>query len=90
MLTLTGQLVTVFTTPKGQNSETGEVYGGQYKVQVLCQETLKNGEVRSSLETLTVSDPDSYKGKEGQDVTIPVRAFALHNGKSVPVRFASN
>ena len=90
MLTLTGQLVSVFTTPQGTNSDTGEIYGGQHKIQVLSQETLKNGEVRSSLETLTVSDPGEYKGREGEEVTIPVRAFAMQNGKSVPVRFASN
>ena len=89
MLTLTGQLVSVYTTPQGTNQETGETYGGQHKIQVLSQETLKNGEVRSSLETLTVSDPEEYKGREGEQVTVPVRAFAIQNGKSVPVRYAS-
>jgi hypothetical protein len=43
---------------------------------LLCDETLRNGETRLQLFTLTVDDPAPYEGRKGQEVTVPVGVFA--------------
>lgn len=88
MLYLQGQVINVFRTPEGKNQETGEVYGGQYKVQLLVEDQLKNRENRMSMETLTTQEPDKFKEYVGQTVIVPVSAFAPNGGKNVPVRFS--
>jgi hypothetical protein len=86
MLTLTGKVVNVFQTPEGTDSE-GKKYGGQYKVQLFVKKALKNGEKAFETRDLTIEDPKFYREKINQDVSIPVEAFAIQGGKSVPVRF---
>jgi len=86
MLYLEGQVTNVFRTPEGRNQETGEVFGGQYKVQLQVCETMRNGEMRIDMETLTTDEPEKYKGLKGQTVLVPVGAFAQNNGRNVPVR----
>ena len=46
MLTLNGTVANIYEAPKGVNKETGEAYGGQHRIQVMCENTLKNGEKR--------------------------------------------
>jgi len=80
MFTLRGQVVHVFTAPKGINKD-GEEYGGQDKVQIIGDIPLKGGETRKDLITLTTDQGEALKKMEGQDVTCPVAFFV--SGKTV-------
>lgn len=75
MLTINGQVLTTFEAPKGVNRE-GVPYGGQSKVQLLCDTELQNGEHKADLVTLTVEDVAPYKALRGRQVSVPVGAFA--------------
>ena len=44
LLTMSGRLINVFQTPKGNRD--GKDFGGQDKIQVLGAVTLQNGEVK--------------------------------------------
>lgn len=81
MFTLTGQIVNVFTAPKGISKRTGEEYGGDDKVQILGDIPLPGGECRKELVTLKTDQGKTLDGLIGQTVTTPVGFFA--SGKSV-------
>ena len=56
MFILSGTLINIFETPKGKDKD-GQEYGGDFKLQILHENTLRNGEKRwSDLVELTVSD----------------------------------
>ena len=48
MLTLTGTLIHSFKSPQGETKE-GKTYGGDYKIQILGQIDLPNGDSRLSI-----------------------------------------
>ena len=73
MLVLEGILINVFETPKGVTKD-GKEYGGESKIQVMYENTLANGEKRTEMETLTVSDTSPYLGKKNA----PVRGSLPH------------
>lgn len=75
MLTLSGQVVNVFVTPQGTNKETGEIYGGLHRVQIIAENVLKNGAKRAELIDLTVDDPSPFQRLVGRSVRVPVGAF---------------
>jgi len=75
MLLMTGKVLNVLLTPEGVNRE-GEKYGGRHQVQLLCEESLQNGEKRNSLFTLTCEEPDQFKKLSGQNIAVPVGCFA--------------
>lgn len=74
-LTLTGQAVQVYQSPTGKNKDTGEAYGGTHHVQMLCEDTLRNGESKMALFTLRTDSPDLFKAVIGREVRVPVSAF---------------
>ena len=55
MFILSGTLINIFETPKGKDKD-GQEYGGDFKLQILHENTLRNGEKRADLVELTVSD----------------------------------
>ena len=63
MLVLEGILINVFETPKGVTKD-GKEYGGESKIQVMYENTLANGEKRTEMETLTVTDTSTYLNKK--------------------------
>jgi hypothetical protein len=75
MLTLQGQIVNVFVTPQGTNKDTGEIYGGLHRVQIMAENVLKNGAKRVELVDLTVDDPNPFQRLLGRPVRVPVGAF---------------
>lgn len=81
MLSLLGQVINVFESPTGKNKETGELFGGKPRVQILCKNTLQNDETRMDLVNLTVEDEKLYKGLQNKLVRVPVGAFV--NGGAV-------
>lgn len=79
MFLLKGTLINVFETPKGKTKE-GEDYGGEDRIQVLHENTLKNGEKRMDLVDLTVGDVSPYKDKLNAPISVPV-AISVWQGK---------
>lgn len=79
MIILQGTLMNVFETPKGTNKE-GQEYGGDDKIQILHETTLKNGAKRMEMETLSVPDATKYKDKINQPVNVPV-AISVYKDK---------
>jgi hypothetical protein len=72
MLTLTGTIRAAQTLPGFTNRKTGEVSSPRSVVQL---EGFDNrGLVQ--LYTLTVPDLAEYSGREGESITVPVRAWA--------------
>jgi len=72
MLTLHGKLSKALLIPGSTNKKTGEVYYPRPVVQIEVED--RRG--LNQLITLTVPDHKPYEGKEGQEVSFPVRAYA--------------
>lgn len=81
MYVLQGTLINVFTTPKGKTKD-GEQYGGDDKLQILQENTLKNGDKRMDLVELSVADGSIYSDKLNQKISIPV-SISFWQGKSI-------
>ena len=75
MLLMTGQVANVLETPKGKNRE-GQEYGGYHQVQLLCDQTLTNGEKRMEIFTLRTDHPEEFRKLQGKAVSVPVGVFA--------------
>lgn len=75
MLLLSGELFTVFETPRKVTKE-GQEYGGDHRVQVMAMIPMEGGTEKAELVDIKVNDVTLYKGRERQPVQIPVGAFA--------------
>lgn len=75
MLSLTGTVVNVYESPKGVSKDTGEVYGGQSRIQLMCENVLKNGQKRMDLIDLSVGDVLPYRDALGKPVSVPVGVY---------------
>jgi hypothetical protein len=85
MLTLNGEVLNVYESPRGVNKTTGETYGGQHRIQIMCQNTLQNGEKRMELVDLTIDDVTPYKDAVGRSVSVPVGVYVK---AGIPTFFA--
>ena len=79
MLSLKGQLINFFITPKGEKN--GSEYGGQDKVQIIGDVELPNGESRKDMFTLTTHDIHKFKELVGREISIPIGVF--NTGKAI-------
>ena len=77
MLTLNGTVLNIYESPKGTNKQTGEVYGGQHRIQVMCENTLQNGQKRMEMVDLTISDITPYRQRIGKPVSVPVGVYVV-------------
>lgn len=75
MLTLRGQVVNLFETPKGVNRD-GNEYGGNTQVQLMADVPLPNGHVRREIVTLRCDCPEDFNNYLNEWVEVPVGAFA--------------
>lgn len=73
---MNGQVMNVFEADRGVSKKTNEPYGGQTRVQLMCQVDLQNGGTKYELQTLTVEDLTPYRSLVGHQVRIPVGCFA--------------
>lgn len=80
MLSLTGTVINVYESPRGVMKETGETYGGQSRIQLMCENVLKNGQKRMDLVDLSVGDVSAYRDALGKPVSVPVGVY-VSNGK---------
>lgn len=79
MLVLEGILINAYETPKGVTKD-GKEYGGESKIQVMYETMLQNGEKRTEMETLTVSNAKPYLDKKNTPVRVPV-SLNVYQGK---------
>ena len=79
MLTLTGTLLRAQLIPGSTSKKTGEVFQPRSVVQIQVDD--RRG--LAQLVTLTVPDHRAYAAMEGQEVSLPVHAYAV----GVPVQF---
>lgn len=80
MFSITGQVLKVFKAPEGK-TKAGENYGGDYRLQLLGTQRLKNGEVKNELVTLSMPSKwgvDLFKCI-GSTITIPVAVMASNS-----------
>ena len=80
MLTLNGQVANIYESVKGVNKTTGEAFGGQHRIQIMCENTLQNGEKRIELVDLTIDDVTPYREALGKPVSVPVGVY-INAGK---------
>jgi hypothetical protein len=81
MLTLNGQIINVFDTPESMDKKTGEIREAKFRIQVMAENELQNGQKRFDLVNLSVERPELYKPLKGQNVRVPVGVFV--SGTSV-------
>jgi len=81
MLQITGTVTNVLVTPEGTNKE-GEKFGGYHQVQLLCEETLRNGETRMSLQNLRADNYQAFEQLRGRAVRVSVGLF-VRNSQAV-------
>jgi hypothetical protein len=75
MLTLNGQIINVFDTPETTDKKSGEIRESKFRIQVMAENELQNGQKRIDLVNLTVDNPALYKPLQGQRVRVPVGVF---------------
>lgn len=75
MLTLNGQIINVFDTPESTDRKSGEVRESKFRIQIMAENELQNGQKRIDLINLTVDNPSVYKPLRGRLVRVPVGVF---------------
>lgn len=79
MLQITGQVVNVFTVEGGTDKE-GKEFSERYKVQLMGNVALPNGDAKYDLMDLTVESLDDWASLQGKSVSIDIGAFAPSKG----------
>lgn len=73
MLLLHGQVINVFDTPQKVDLKTGEVKAeAAFRIQVMGEDELENGQKKMELVDLKVTDPSVYRGLVGKHILQPV------------------
>jgi hypothetical protein len=75
MLTLNGQIINVFDTPESIDKKTGDLREAKFRIQIMAENELQNGQKRVDLVNLSVDTPAIYKPLTGQFVRVPVGVF---------------
>lgn len=82
MLLLEGKLQNTYLSPTGVNRKTGEEYGGQSRIQLLCELKLQNGEKKLDIVSLSVDDLQPYLSLADETIRVPVGVFSSGKGLS--------
>lgn len=73
MYMLCGQVINVFNTPEKVDKKSGEVTrDAAFRIQVMGEDELENGEKKVALVDLKVADPSLYKGLVGKRILQPI------------------
>jgi hypothetical protein len=76
MITLFGQVLKVFKSADRTDRETGEVQPGAFRVQIMGEMVLPNGESRFEVQTLKTEEPSRFNGMIGKTIMVPVGVMA--------------
>jgi hypothetical protein len=82
MLQLTGKVINVFTQEGGTGKD-GTEYSERYKVQLMGERALPNGDIQMDLMDLTINDLSDWNELEGKDISIDIGAFAPSKGNII-------
>ena len=78
---LSGSVLNVFQAPAGKTRE-GTEYGGDYRVQLLSTDTLKNGEQKVVQTEVSIGTDagraDRWKQALGEHVTVAAAVYAIN------------
>lgn len=80
MLTLNGKIINAFNTPE-KVGKGGEVFDAKYRVQIMAEVVLQDGEKRIELVNLAVEDQKAYAVLTDKIISVPVGVYVM-NGKS--------
>ena len=80
--TLAGVRLNVFQSPAGKGKD-GSAYGGDYRLQLMSADHLRNGETKLTPTEVSVGEDakiaESYKGQMGKVVHLPVSVYVSQN-----------
>ena len=82
MLQITGQVVNVFTLDAGKDKD-GKDYAERYKVQLMGNVALPNGDAKFDLMDLTVESLDDWTSLQSKQIAIDIGSFAPAKGNIV-------
>lgn len=82
MFKIVGQVVNVFTQDGGTDKD-GKEYAESYKVQLMGERALPNGDVQMDLVDLKVENLTDWNDLQGKKVLIDVGEFAPQKGKII-------
>jgi len=83
MFTVMGQVVNVFDQPGRIDKETGETTPDSVRLQMMGQMPVQNGDTRLDLITVKVESKKEYEELKGQNIRLPVGAFAPSKGQII-------
>lgn len=72
-ITLTATVLKTYLSPVGEKD--GQKYGGDHRLQVMAEVTLRNGQTKVQLIELRVDDPTPYVDAAGTVVSLPVSLY---------------
>ena len=75
MLSLTGTVANVVVMPARTDKKTGEAREAFAQVQLMCRETMQDGQERLFLHTLSTDTPERFKPHQGRSVRVPVGVY---------------
>lgn len=82
MLKIKGKVVNVFTQDGGTDKD-GKEYAESYKVQLMGERALPNGDVQMDLVDLKVDSLEEWNDLQGKCVSIDIGEFAPQKGKII-------
>lgn len=81
MYQLLGQVINVFDTPEKVDKKTGEVREASFRIQVMGEDELENGQKKMGLVDLKVNDPSLYRPLVGKRILQPIGIMVDFNQK---------
>ena len=81
MYMLLGEVINVFNTPEKVNQKTGEVRDAAFRIQVMGEDELENGDKKLSLVDLKVADVALYSGLKGKRILQPIGIMVDYNAR---------
>lgn len=82
MLQISGKVINLFTVEGGKDKD-GKDYAERYKVQLLGNVAMPNGDVKMDLMDLTVEDLNDWTAYQNKEVSIEIGAFSPGKGSIV-------
>lgn len=82
MLQIAGKVINLFTVEGGIDKE-GKEFAEKYKVQLLGNVAMPNGDTKLDLMDLSVSDLSDWSQFQNRDIAIDIGAFAPSKGNII-------
>ncbi len=84
---VSGELINIFRKPEGKSADGKDTYGGEYVLQLMSCDHLRNGESKLVPTDLVVSkeraDAEKFRPSVGKVVTLPCTVYVGRQGSLV-------